>query len=84
MKTKKQIVDKLKIIIEEISLGAIKASNIKSSAKLIDDVGLDSLDYASVMLSCEDWMGLKIKEDSVVWGNVTTVENLADLFLRHQ
>ena len=82
MKTKEQIFNKIREIIEEVSLGVTKACDIKESDKLIDDLGLDSLDYAEVMLSCEEWVGVKIKEDTISWGNVSTVENLADIFVK--
>jgi acyl carrier protein len=84
MKTKSEIVKKIQETIEEVSLGAVTAEKALPESRIIGDLGLDSLDYATVMLSLERWSGVKIKEDSVNWATVQTVDQLAGLFEAHQ
>jgi acyl carrier protein len=80
MKGKEEYCSRIKDLIEEISLGVHSSSSIQNSSKLIGELGLDSLDYASVLLGCERWSGIKIKEDGVRWAEIDTVERLAQLF----
>lgn len=84
MKKKSEIVAKIQEAIEEVSLGEIPVSRATPESRLIGDLGMDSLDYASVMLAVERWSGIKIREDSVDWSAVQTVDQLADLFIGHQ
>ena len=84
MKTKSEIVKKIKETIAEVSLGAVTEEQVLSDSRIIGDLGLDSLDYATVMLSLERWSKVKIKEDSVNWATVQTVDQLAGLFEAHQ
>lgn len=81
MKTKEQILEHLKARIEDVSLGEISAASVQPCSRIIGDLGLDSMDYATIMLSTEQWLGMKIREDGVRWAEVQTVEQLADLFL---
>lgn len=81
---KSEIVHKIQETIEEVSLGNIPMQRIESQSRLIADLGLDSLDYATVMLTIERWSGIKIKENSVNWPAVQTVDQLAALFEEHQ
>ncbi len=84
MKTKDEILKKIQESIEEISLGVVTAENARPDCRIIGDLRLDSLDYATVMLALERWSGVKIKEDSVNWATVQTVDQLANLFVAHQ
>jgi acyl carrier protein len=84
MKNKSDIIKQICQSIEEVSLGAINAQNIAIDDRLIGDLGLDSLDYATVMLSVERWGSIKIREDAVNWAVIQTVEQLAVLFEQHQ
>jgi acyl carrier protein len=84
MKTKSEIVKKIQETIEDVSLGAVTEAQAHPDSRIIGDLGLDSLDYATVMLSLERWSGVKIKEDSVNWATVQTVDQLASLFEDHQ
>jgi acyl carrier protein len=81
---KSEIVHKIQETIEEVSLGNIPMQRIEPQSRLIADLGLDSLDYATVMLIIERWSGIKIKENSVNWSAVQTVDQLAALFEEHQ
>lgn len=84
MKSKTETVNYIKVLIEENSLGEIKASNIKESQALIGDLGIDSLDFAAIMLACEQWLKVKVKEDQIDWAKVRTVEQLADVLTKFQ
>jgi len=77
MKSKDEIVEQIKILVEDISLGETPADAIAPDDRLIVDLGLDSLDYASVLLGCERWLGIKVREDGVDWSQITTVDQLA-------
>lgn len=50
---------------------------------LLDDVGLDSLDYATVVVRTEDELGVKLREEDIDWPSVRTIGQLADVFERH-
>lgn len=84
MRKKSEIIQKIQETIEEVSLGNIAAQKIGPQSRLILDLGLDSLDYATVMLTVERWSGIKIKEDTVNWAAVQTVDQLATLFEEYQ
>lgn len=84
MKQKQEIIHKIQQAIEEISLGVVTANQCEPTKRLIGDCGLDSLDYAAVMLTVEQWSGIKIKEDSVNWSHVQSIDQLAALFEEHQ
>lgn len=84
MKSKEQIIVKLKELIEEISLGMVKAATIHPNAQIIAELGMDSLDYATLMLSCEGWLGIRIKEDSVKWQEIRTIDDLAEMLEKQQ
>jgi acyl carrier protein len=69
--------------IEEISLGQSPASTIEPQHRLIADLNLDSLDYATVLLACENELGIKVQEDGVDWAQLQSVAQLAE-FLANQ
>ena len=76
------IIAQLKDIIEDVSQGKVKAVDIRPDTKIIKELGLDSLDYATVMLSCESALQCKILEQNIAWHKVITVEDLADIFIK--
>ncbi len=69
--------------IEEIKLGAVTAGQVSGDQRLIQDLGLDSLDYATCLLGCEKWLGIKVREEGVDWSQIQTVDQLAQ-FLEAQ
>ena len=81
MKTHADIVEHLKKLIEDITVGEIPAASIQSDSRIIADLKLDSMDYATVMLTTERWLNTKIKEDDVNWSEIQTITHLADLFV---
>jgi len=84
MKQKIEIIKKLKDVIEDVTLGNVTSDTMSPSDRLIDDCGLDSLDYATVMLQVEEWAEIKIREDLVQWTEIRTIEQLAGLFKEHE
>jgi acyl carrier protein len=83
MKSKDAIIGFIGEQIEEISLGARAAADIAPEHRIIDDLGLDSLDYATVLLGCEKWLDISVREEDVDWRSLDTVERLA-AFLEQQ
>jgi acyl carrier protein len=71
-------------VIEEITLGKVRASGIREDSELIDELGLDSLDYGSTLLQCEQWLGIKIREDGVNWREIRTAGQLSAFLHAHQ
>lgn len=83
MKTREDIIEHIKIQIEESSLGAVAAESVTADSRIIADLGLDSMDYATIMLATEQKFEIKIREDGVRWAEIQTVGQLADLFMLH-
>ena len=83
-KTVEQIVDFMRAEIESISLAATPAAGISETDEIMADLGLDSLDYATVMLTCEKWLGVKVNEAAADWRNMRTVAELAAFLHAHQ
>jgi acyl carrier protein len=84
MKSVDAIVAYLTSAVEDVTLGAVAASQVTPGSTLLEDLGLDSLDYASLMLMGEQWVGVKVAEDDVDWRKVATVEQLATLLYESQ
>lgn len=84
MKDLNAIIEHLKKTIEEVSLGNFTVEQLAPNMALIDDIGLDSLDYASVMLSGEDFVGCKVNENKIDWREIRTIGQLADLLYQSQ
>jgi len=84
MRSKEEILTQLKVVLEEITLGVMKASKISDNDLILQDVGLDSLDYASALLNMEQWLGIHVREEGVDWRNVQSVEQLADFLYGQQ
>ena len=55
--------EKLKaILVEELSLNA---DDITLSAELVNDLGINSLELADLVLLCEDEFGVEFNEDDI-------------------
>ena len=55
--------EKLKaILVEELSLNA---DDITLSAELVNDLGINSLELADLVLLCEDEFGIEFSEDDI-------------------
>lgn len=84
MITRNEILKQMCLLVEQNSLGKIKADSIKETDHLMSDLKLDSLDYATVMLGLEVWAKVKVNENRVNWQEVQTVGQLTDLIFSSQ
>ena len=84
MKTRAEIADQIRTVIEEVTQGSRQAALIEGSAGLLEDLGLDSLDYATVLLSCEEWLDVQVPENRVDWRRIGTVDGLAGFLFEQQ
>ena len=50
---------------------------IADDEEIIAGLGLDSLDYASILIECEGVLGVSVAEDDIDWRIVRTVAQLA-------
>lgn len=58
---------------------ARSASDIGDDEEIIAGLGIDSLDYASVLIECETILKISVQEDDIDWRRIRTVSQLADL-----
>lgn len=84
MKQMEEIVDYLKDVIVEVMLGNVSKINLKNNSLLMEEIGLDSLDYASVMLAGEEFVNSKLDENKINWRDIKTIEDLAKLLEESQ
>jgi|GEM_PF-5196887 len=84
MKSFDEIVNHIKKNIAQVLLESLPIDKINNDDKLIADLGIDSLDYAMVMLSGEEFIGKKVKEEGVIWQEIQTVQQLAMLLYKQQ
>jgi acyl carrier protein len=66
-----------------VTLNRVRASEVLEHHRLLNDLRLDSLGYATVLLRVESWLGVHVVEDYVDWLNIQTVGQMAD-FLEAQ
>ena len=57
-----------------------KKKKISEKTKILEDLGLDSLDYVKLLLAVEKALKTKVLEEGVDWSKVVTVSQLAELF----
>jgi acyl carrier protein len=50
---------------------------------ILQEIGLDSLDYASVVVTVEDQLGVALREAEIDWSRIKTIRELAGVFERH-
>jgi len=80
MKSVNNVIAFIKETAEEISLGRLKRTEIGDEASILAELSLDSLDYATIVVSCEQFSGVKVMDREIDWGSVHTVRQLASLF----
>lgn len=83
MKPLNDIINHLKLVIEDVSLGAIDRNTLTGDSVLLD-LGIDSLDFASIMLSGETFVSGKVNENNIEWRNVQTLLQLAQVLFECQ
>jgi acyl carrier protein len=65
------------------ALGDHRPGEHDPDSDILQDVGLDSLDYASVVVTVEDQLGVALREEEIDWSRVRTIRDLAGVFERH-
>lgn len=83
MKTINEITQYIRKSIEDLTFGSIKSDSLCDESVIID-LGLDSLDFASIMLSGEEFVNSKIDEDSINWAEIKTIIQLSELLFKSQ
>lgn len=76
MKTIDEIINHLKLQIEEVLLNSIDI-NLLNGETIILDLGIDSLDFAYIMISGETFVNGKVRENDIDWRNVRTIYQLS-------
>ena len=61
-----------------------KKKKISEKTKILEDLGLDSLDYVKLLLAVEKALKTKVLEEGVDWSKVVTVSQLAKLFQKNK
>ena len=79
-KTYDEILQQLKLLVEEQTLGNITTEIISDESRMREELTLDSLDYASIFLGGEKWLNIKVREEGINWAQVQTIGQLAKLF----
>ena len=67
--------EKLKAIIAR-EISSVKEEDIKPESRFIDDLGMDSLDVAQIVLSIEDEFGIGVPDDAIE--HLETVQQAVD------
>lgn len=75
--TNPAILQLLKTTLAELDSVKVPAVDIKDDDELIAGLGIDSLDYATVLVTCESELGVSVMEDDIDWRKVRTIKDLA-------
>lgn len=76
METKNLIIRIAEIMINELKLEDVTPETFDPEIDLVDEVGIDSMDLATVALVIQDEYGIRIDEDD--YPKLTTVRLIAD------
>ena len=76
-RTRQEIIELLTTSIGDVAGSRLAGKPVTGDSHLMDDLGLDSLEYATVLLSCEKSLGIRIVEQGVDWTELSTVGSLA-------
>ena len=78
--TKEIVIHVAQIMIDELKLEDVTPETFDPDIDLIDEVGIDSMDLATVALVIQDKYGIKIDEDD--YPKLTTVRFIAEYIER--
>lgn len=84
MRSRTEIVYHLKLECVDVSLGRLHLDSILDYDNILQDLALDSLDYATIMLACERWLDIHIEEHDVDWTQLQTIAQLANFLYQCQ
>jgi acyl carrier protein len=76
MATDKTILRVAEVMIDELKLEDVTPDTFSPDIDLVDEVGIDSMDLATVALVIQDEYGIRIDEDD--YPKLTTVRRIAD------
>lgn len=76
VETDKIVLRVAEVMIEELKLEDVTADTFDPEVDLVDEVGIDSMDLATVALVLQDEYGIRIDEDD--YPKLTTVRRIAD------
>jgi acyl carrier protein len=76
------IIQLLKSTLADLESVTVSASQIKDDDELIAGLGIDSLDYATVLVTCESELGVSVMEDDIDWRAVRTIKDLAEVLAK--
>ena len=65
-----------KIMIDELKLEDVTPETFDPEIDLVDEVGIDSMDLATVALVLQDEYGIRIDEDDYI--RLTTIQRIAE------
>ena len=65
-----------KIMIDELKLEDVTPETFDPEIDLVDEVGIDSMDLATVALVLQDAYGIRIDEDDYI--KLTTIQRIAE------
>ena len=65
-----------KIMIDELKLEDVTPETFDPAIDLVDEVGIDSMDLATVALVLQDEYGIRIDEDDYI--SLTTIQRIAE------
>lgn len=82
MSTEQTILKVAEIIINELKLEDITPETFEPDLDLVDEVGIDSMDLATVALVLRDTFGIRIDEDD--YPKLTTVRIIANYIIEKQ
>ncbi|MEE4358682.1 MAG: phosphopantetheine-binding protein [Desulfococcaceae bacterium] len=75
VETDKIVLRVAEVMIEELKLEDVTADTFDPEVDLVDEVGIDSMDLATVALVLQDEYGIRIDEDD--YPKLTTVRRIA-------
>ena len=74
-------IDRVREIILELKKKNITAADIKPEARLIQDLKLDSLDFAEMLMLTESALSLELTHDDLK--HLTTIASVVEFFDQH-
>ena len=79
--TREEITAVLKSALSDVDGIKRSADQIAGDEEIIAGLGLDSLDYAMVLVECERALDVSVLEDDIDWRTVRTVDDLAGVLV---